>query len=84
MGHNEINKYEFELLGHTDLMIDMIHNRIVLTTDTQEDYDNAYRALCESVNHGMFYLRHVSEGVDHVYFSKTEDRAIFINAIQNI
>lgn len=83
MNQNELNKYEFEMLSGTDLMIDMVHNRIVITTDTLEDFDQAYLALCESTFEGMFYLRHIKEGVDHVYFTKSEDRIRFVDKINN-
>lgn len=79
-----MNKYEFELLAQTELMSDMIRNRIVVTTDSQEDYDRAYSVLCSSSQNGMFYLRHIKEGVDHVYFTKAEDRIRFIDGINHL
>lgn len=81
MGQNEMNKYEFDMLAHTPTIADIIHNRLEVTTDTTEDFERAYNALCESVTDGMFYLRHIKEGVDHLYFTVPADRVRFIDAI---
>ena len=83
MKPNEMNKYEFELLANTEAMLEIIQNRLVLTTDTAGDLALAYDAL-DGVQEGMFYLRHIKEGEDHVYFTNPHDRVRFIDAIAQL
>ena len=81
MKQNEICQYEFELLSHTDVMVAMIQNRLVVTTDTSADLEQVYTALDESVQTGVFYCRNTGDKKQCVYFSELHDRTRFIDAI---
>lgn len=91
MGQNELSKYEFELMAHTEVMTDMIRNRIVLTTDSKSDFERAYEVLCDTVSTGMFYLRKIQFDAQSgpsrthtVYFSSAEDQVTFVDRVRHL